>query len=244
MHRMRTITSRLEAGRGNVCKLSRSYAYTTANSLPASSKPFSTTSTIEKEDLAKLSTFSARSGLALSQPTLIEALTHRSYKDSLTHIQSDRYQVLGERVLTFFVTEYLFAKYPTLPAHALASSSEAFAGPYTLANVGRNIGLPFVMRSGMPATEKDRESLILSKIVHALIGALYTEKGSKAAKEFQPQSSPSEYFEDRPKASTRFKAIEGNWPSIVYPVFIVGIYSGVEKIGEGFGSSWLWPRQG
>ncbi|KAJ3218864.1 hypothetical protein HDU67_003819 [Dinochytrium kinnereticum] len=234
-----------------IAKPSRHCAFTTST---ISAKPVEPT--LSPEESAKLSTFISRSGLSLQSNTLVEALTHRSYKESLTHLQSGRFQVIGEKVLTFLVSEYLFSKYPTLPAHALLSSAEAYTGSFTLANVGRNIGVPFVMRSGIPAAEKDRESVILAKVIQALVGALYMEKGSKAAKEFIMAHILSRQIDislhlklSNPKALLQTVLKKAGKPSPVSrllketgrlsstPVFIVGIYSGVEKIGEGFGSS-------
>ncbi|KAJ3097205.1 hypothetical protein HDU97_005090 [Phlyctochytrium planicorne] len=218
------------------------------------------------EEKAKVAAFVARSGLALPQSTLIEALTHRSHKDASLHVQSDRFHLLGEKVVGFLVSEYVFSKYPTLPSQAMSSLVDSYTSSYTMANIGKNLGVPSVMRSS-PHTDfssyikigKDgieKESKVLGKMVLSLIGALYSEQGMKAAKGFVSAhilsremdvslhlklANPKGLLRDvlkklqKPSPVSRLLKETGRLSST--PVFIVGVYSGVEKLGEGYGSS-------
>jgi dsRNA-specific ribonuclease len=48
--------------------------------------------------------------------------------------------------LRFFASEYLFAKYPNLPADVMKSAVDAYIGRRALANVGTMFGVGNVMK--------------------------------------------------------------------------------------------------
>ncbi|KAJ3416005.1 hypothetical protein HDV05_003602 [Chytridiales sp. JEL 0842] len=225
-----------------------------------SSSTITTTTTDEssKEELAKLSAFTTRANLkSLSEETLANALTHKSYRAKGANVEHDRLRVLGSRALNFYITEFVLAKYPSLPGDAVRSVVEAYVGPAALTSIGKSLGVQYVMKWKRGAEDiKTGENAVVAKVVDALIGALYLEKGRQGVKEFitthvlsrsvdvsaHLKLNNPKYLlqlivksQGKPKPVSRLLKETGRLSTA--PVFIVGVYSGLEKIGEGYGSS-------
>ncbi|KAJ3040843.1 hypothetical protein HDU99_010133, partial [Rhizoclosmatium hyalinum] len=231
-----------------------------------------TTTTFTPEETAQLSAFEARSGISFSsRSTLLQALTHKSFKpivpqtESEAHTISDateRNRILGSRLLSFYMTNYLMAKYPVMPAEAIESLVDAYVGDRALANVGKNLGVQQIMRwkkVGSTTSEEQQlqPSLVVARVVQALVGSLYKEKGPQGVADFVNKHIQSRVVDvsahlklhQNPKGVLRAVLKELKKPSPVSrmlketgrlstnPVFIVGVYSGMDKIGEGYGSS-------
>jgi hypothetical protein len=148
----------------------RSFATATPNAptqpqlSPINTKPFNPTNSISSDEQeAQISAFAARSGLDFSKDILSMALTHKSYNSNPIEISHERLQLLGkshsvlkgdifiisiigEKVVGFYVTEYLVSKYPKLPAEALESVIDSYVGVKALASIGRTMGVNYVMR--------------------------------------------------------------------------------------------------
>jgi len=76
---------------------------------------------------------------------LEEAVTHPSFANQQEGSQS-RLELLGDKVLGFFVTEYLYQKHPHLPADALTDAVALFVNNRFLCSVGRSLGVDSVLR--------------------------------------------------------------------------------------------------
>ncbi|KAJ3260804.1 hypothetical protein HK103_007367 [Boothiomyces macroporosus] len=200
---------------------------------------------------ANLAAFSARTGIKFdNQNILLEALTHISYKEKPE--KSPKYQLIGSKILQMYVTEYVLHKYPALPAPVCASIVEAFVGNASLANVGKESEQESKVKLGTP--------LVRSWIVESLVGAIYEHQGPLAAKQLiqthiltrsvdtelhvdayvkvsKPRVLLTELIRklNKPKPVARLLKETGRFSST--PTFVVGMYSGMEKIGEGYGSS-------
>ncbi|KAI8801529.1 ribonuclease III domain-containing protein [Cladochytrium replicatum] len=214
-----------------------------------------------KEYVAKLSAFTARSGIELgSDGPLVEALTHVSYRRTTNN---QRLSYLGEKAAKLFVTEQIFSRYPKLPADALESIVKSYTERRVLANIGKALGVPAVMlwqNSGAVKQEGQKEGamnegVISAKATFALIGVLY-QKSPLAARKFvhahilsrdvdvethlKLQGAKSYLpliMRERGKPRPVSRLIRESGRLSTSPVFLVGIYSGAEKIGEGYGSS-------
>ncbi|KAJ3333700.1 hypothetical protein HDU76_004846 [Blyttiomyces sp. JEL0837] len=215
------------------------------------------TSALPAEEVAKLSAFVARSGINCSQSRLLEALTHKSYRDHGADGSHERHQILGEKVLQFYVTEYLVMKYPALPGDAMESLIEAYTGPRVLASIGKTLGVQYAMRwKGNSNSSTGGEGVVVGKVLQALVGAMYLEKGPAAARQFikshvlsrsvdvashlklqNPKFLLSLIMQSQGKPRPVSRLLKETGRLSTAPVFIVGVYSGVEKIGEGYGSS-------
>ncbi|KAI8820172.1 ribonuclease III domain-containing protein [Fimicolochytrium jonesii] len=218
------------------------------------SRRYSTETTPKRK--AQLTAFAARSGFQLSsQDLLTQALTHTSYDSSRS--DSLRLRHLGEHVLGLYVTEHLFSKYPLLPADSLKSIVTAYTGDDALQSVAKLFGVPQVMLwKGSKGQSTKGEDPVAAQILLSLIGALYTDKGPKAARQFiqnhfLTRSVELENHLDTPNPQAllvKLTLAKGQVRPIsrlmketgrqsATPVFLVGMYSGVQKIGQGYGSS-------
>ncbi|KAI8905681.1 ribonuclease III domain-containing protein [Powellomyces hirtus] len=226
---------------------------------PSPSPPSTTTTTVRHpHETARLAAFTARTGFAFSSPEVLkQALTHRSYgpgKDA-----SARFEYLGERVLDLYVTEHLSLKYPDMPARALASVVRAYVGDNAVQKVSVQFGVPLVMRwKGSHTTAQvEGQKAVGASVLRSLLGALYVDQGAAATRRFIHAHFLSRTIDDL----SAHLSLTNPMPTLVRltqrldkirpvsrllqetgrlssePVFLVGIYSGLEKIGEGAGSS-------
>ncbi|KAJ3086199.1 hypothetical protein HK102_013418 [Quaeritorhiza haematococci] len=205
---------------------------------------------------AKFAAFAARTGLKFDNPQLlVEALTHKSYRKDPDNV-NDRLAFLGERVLNLYATEYIHLKYPKLPVDAIESAVNAYVGLKASASVGLSFGVQNVMRWKLESASRKGENYIMAKVVHALVGALYEEKGAKATRNFVHAHFLSRSLDmsahlkmtyprhvllavteklGKPRPVARILKETGRLSS--NPVFVVGIYCGTELVGEGYGYS-------
>lgn len=122
-------------------------------------------------------------GHAPGDPKLFElAFVHSSIgKDSY-----ERLEFLGDRVLGLVIAEALYRRYPAEPEGNLSRRYNALVARETCAEVGRDIGVPALVRLGKQARE-DRANEgdnVVGDVVEALIGALLIDGGLAAAEQF------------------------------------------------------------
>ncbi|KAJ1920026.1 54S ribosomal protein L3 mitochondrial [Mycoemilia scoparia] len=201
----------------------------------------------------------ARLGLEFSDPDLLsQVLTHKSY-DHARVPTNERLEWLGRKVLDLYVTEFLDVKYPNIHVDALSDLRAINFGVVALSNLGKYLGIQHLVK-WKPASNVPNATVgqtkVVAKAVLALIGAIYRDNGSIEAKKFIHQYLLSRPIDvsvalklDQPKrllvALTKRKEMERPVSRLLKetgrftnsPVFIVGVFSGTKKIGEGFGSS-------
>ncbi|KAG0355221.1 hypothetical protein BG005_005857 [Podila minutissima] len=214
---------------------------------------------IEKPTTAVVA-FAHRLGLnQLKDQTLpMRIVTHASYER--VGIQTnERLDYLGAKVLDMFVLEYLHAKYPKMPTKMLQEAVATYTRTTTLAQMAKEFGVEDVAR--WTRSKPDMEHQLSSKtvkasVVRAMVGALYVDQGPLQARAFVHNhflsrdldlvslleiEEPKRYLSflmkrlGRERPVARLMSETGRQSKA--PVFIVGVYSGMEKIGEGFGSS-------
>ena len=110
------------------------------------------------------------------------ALTHSSVgKDSY-----ERLEFLGDRVLGLVIARWLFEAHQNEPEGKLSRRYNALVARETCAEVGRQIGLPPVIRLGKQAREDgaNQSDNVVGDVVEALIGALLLDGGLPVAEAF------------------------------------------------------------
>jgi len=214
---------------------------------------------IEKPTTAVVA-FAHRLGLnTLKDQNLpMRIVTHASYER--VGIQTnERLDYLGAKVLDMFVLEYLHTKYPKMPTKMLQEAVATYTRTTTLAQMAKEFGVEDVAR--WTRSKPDMENQLSSKtvkasVVRAMVGALYMDQGALKAREFVHNhvlsrdldlvqllevEEPKRYLSflmkrlGRERPVARLMSETGRQSKA--PVFIVGVYSGMEKMGEGFGSS-------
>ena len=116
-------------------------------------------------------------------PALYEqALTH----SSLGRDSYERLEFLGDRVLGLVVGRWLYERFANEPEGQLSRRYNALVARETCAAIGRELGVPGMIRLGKQARD-DRASdsdNVIGDVVEALIGALMLDGGLEAVDAF------------------------------------------------------------
>lgn len=144
-----------------------------------------------------LNRFQARLGLKFSDVSLLEqALTHRSYlNEQVGDVGEDneRLEFLGDSVLDFLITDFLYRRFPEMPEGEMTRLRAALVRTETLAQLARERQLGAALRMGKGEEQsggRDRRN-ILCDAYEALLGALYLDQGAAAVEQFvMPHLTP------------------------------------------------------
>ncbi|CAO0802501.1 unnamed protein product [Mucor circinelloides] len=209
----------------------------------------------ENEDTAPINALGARLGLSLDTNVLKQALTHKSVEGSNNNATLE---YIGKRVTGLFATEYIHSRFPQLHPGAFNTTLRAYIGNKSFSKIATEVGLQHTVDWKAPEDDSVKlgQSTVLADCMNALVGAIYQEQGQDAAKKFIHDFVLSRDFDVRPTikvqepkrhlsilmkqlnkqpAVSRLLSETGRHSSA--PVFIVGVFSGENKLGEGFGSS-------
>lgn len=136
-------------------------------------------------DSKDLKTLQGRIGHTFARPALLtEALTHNSYAHE--HRQSINYQrleYLGDALIQFEVSTYLYRTYPQMQEGDLTTHRAAMVCQRSLADQARRLGLGdyVLIGKGLPESHRDADSL-LCDIFESIVGALYMDGGFDVAR--------------------------------------------------------------
>jgi ribonuclease III len=124
-------------------------------------------------------------GWSFRDPALLEhALTHRSYCSEHGGPESnERLEFLGDSVLGFVVTRFVFEEYPALPEGEMAKLRAAVVSAEALAEVATVIGLGAALRlgKGEAASGGRQKPSILADAMEAVFAGVYLDGGLGAA---------------------------------------------------------------
>jgi ribonuclease-3 len=110
------------------------------------------------------------------------ALTH----SSLGRDSYERLEFLGDRVLGLVVGRWLYERFAAEPEGQLSRRYNALVARETCAEIGRELGLPGLIRLGKQARDDGASDSgnVVGDVVEALIGALLLDGGLDAADAF------------------------------------------------------------
>ncbi|GAN02330.1 ribonuclease III [Mucor ambiguus] len=209
----------------------------------------------ENEDTAPINALGARLGLSLDTNVLKQALTHKSVEGSNNNATLE---YIGKRVTGLFATEYIHSRFPQLHPGAFNTTLRAYIGNKSFSKIATEVGMQHTVDWKAPEDDSVKlgHARVLADCMNALVGAIYQEQGQEAAKKFIHDFVLSRDFDVRPgikvqepkrhlsilmkqlnkqPAVSRLLSETGRHSSA--PVFVVGVFSGENKLGEGFGSS-------
>lgn len=190
---------------------------------------------------------------------LIDAFTHRSYMNEhkkSANVHNERLEFLGDAVLELSVTDYLYNNHDE-PEGILTSWRSALVRTESIGEAGVRLGYePLLRLSRGEKRGSDRaRQQILANAFEALIGAIYLEKGYKAADKFiqqnilsklegileagtwrDPKSHLQEVSQSIDGMTPQYKVIEEIGPDHE-KIFTLGVYVGNELMGTGTGHS-------
>ena len=205
--------------------------------------------------------FRNRFAVPVSDINVIQrALTHKSYLQANPGVEgkehNDRYAILGQTVMTHFVMEHFFLKYPNLPSSALRDCHNFIVDIPQLAKTARHLGA-----HELYLTEKVEESKLdvgLAEALLAIIGSVYVDQGPLHARQLVQEfvlyslrgrdvydiiklEHPIQVLQEILAIKKREKPHdELLWESgrdSERAIFCVSVHSGEDKLAEGVGQS-------
>ena len=172
------------------------------------------------------------------------AFTHSSIgRDSY-----ERLEFLGDRVLGMVIARALYERYPTEPEGNLSKRYNALVDRDTCADIGRDLGVPALVRLGKQAREDgaSQSENVVGDVVEGLIGALLIDGDLSAAKRFiletwEPYLTSQRRAPQHPKSALQeLAAAKGSKPPAYEVVARTGAHHApkftirvsVSKLGE------------
>jgi ribonuclease III len=193
-------------------------------------------------------------------PKLLEqAFTHRSYlNESKEKLDSnERLEFLGDSILSFVVSEYLYITYTSFNEGMLTNLRALLVNTKSLANIAKELEFGNYLRLSKGEDEsKGRENQsLLADSFEAVIGALFLDQGLESVKSFlaehllkkadvyvkgnslkDPKSLLQEHVQAKKQHSPLYKVHLEEGPAHE-KIFTVGVYIMNELVGEGKGRS-------
>lgn len=188
-----------------------------------------------------------------------QAFTHRSYlNEAKQRIPSnERLEFLGDSILSYIVSSYLFNKYPDFDEGNLTNLRSLLVNSKTLSKIAKDLNFGTMLRLSKGEEEsKGRENpTLLANSFEAYIGALFLDQGLEEVSNFlhavllpkvemlvqkgvlkDPKSMLQEIVQARKQSSPIYKVVEESGPAHD-KLFVVGAYVGDKIVGKGSGKS-------
>ncbi|MBR3600088.1 MAG: ribonuclease III [Lachnospiraceae bacterium] len=117
------------------------------------------------------------------------AFTHKSYTNEnmvKKHQSYERYEFLGDAILEFLVSDYLYNEYPNKPEGELTKLRASIVCEFTLSGLARELKLGHYgyFSKGERNTGGNNRDSILCDMFESLLGAIYLDGGLEYAKAF------------------------------------------------------------
>ncbi|KKS98395.1 MAG: RNAse III, ribonuclease III [Candidatus Gottesmanbacteria bacterium GW2011_GWA2_43_14] len=199
-------------------------------------------------------------GLQFKDLSLINlAFIHRSYlneaKDKIP--SNERLEFLGDSILSFLTSEYLYRNYPKLPEGDLTNLRSSVVKTSTLAKLAKqlDLGLYLKLSHGEEEGGGRQNTSILADTFEAFLGAVYLDGGLEPVitileKSLFPlipviykdksykdaKSSFQELVQEQIKMSPVYRVLEEKGPDHAKE-FTVGVFVGETKWGSGLGKN-------
>jgi len=190
---------------------------------------------------------------------LERALTHRSFlNETKEKISSnERLEFLGDSIISFVVSDYLFLKYREFDEGKLTNLRSLLVNTRSLAQIGKSLDLGKQLRLSKGEEESGgRNNMsLLADAFEAVVGALFLDQGIDFASKFirevlipqaeiyvqkkilkDPKSLLQEYVQSQKLDSLIYKVVEEKGPAHA-KVFTMGVFVEDKKLGTGVGKS-------
>ena len=194
-----------------------------------------------------------------NQDLLKQAFIHRSFLNESKQKEesNERLEFLGDSILSFVVSEYLYKKYPDYKEGVLTNLRSLLVNTKSLAIIAKDLELGTLLQLSRGEEEsrgRENDSL-LANAFEALIGALFLDQGIKSVAEFlddtllfksdilvkkyslkDPKSLLQEYVQGQKQKSPVYEVLKEEGPPHA-KVFTVGVYIQNVLAGQGQGKS-------
>ncbi|OGH11233.1 MAG: ribonuclease III [Candidatus Levybacteria bacterium RIFCSPHIGHO2_01_FULL_36_15] len=188
-----------------------------------------------------------------------QVFVHRSYlnEEGRNEESNERLEFLGDSILSFIVSSYIYEKYPELAEGELTNLRSALTNTLMLYQVAKKLDLGKYLKLSKGEEEsRGRENkTILANTLEALIGGLYLDSGLEKTRSFieevllnhintlvniaglkDPKSKLQEEIQARFKASPVYKIIKEEGPDHLKK-YTVGVYLKTKLLATGTGNS-------
>lgn len=190
---------------------------------------------------------------------LRQAFVHKSYLNEAKgkELSNERLEFLGDSVLSFVVSKYLYNTYPSFEEGILTNLRAQLVNTKSLAQTSEELGLGdlLILSKGEEESKGRQNQTILANTFEAFIGALFIDQGIEKVSDFiqetlfhkaekfvssksfkDPKSLLQERIQSKNKFSPLYKVIKDEGPPH-RKTFTVGVYSGTSLLAKGQGSS-------
>jgi len=127
-------------------------------------------------------------GIHFHEPGLLKmALTHRSYiyeGRGIGQPSNERLEFLGDSILAFIATDFLYRTYPALTEGELSDIRVMLIRTETLAVFAQDMQLETFMRMGRGERRREVGKRVLASTFEALLGAIFLDQGMATVQEF------------------------------------------------------------
>lgn len=113
---------------------------------------------------------------------LEEALTHSSFANENKTKSYERLEFLGDSLLEYIVSDYIYANFPELPEGKLTKLRATLVQEKTLGGILNNLGISQYILIGKSL--KTYNLSMACDVFESIIGAIYLDAGMERAREF------------------------------------------------------------
>lgn len=199
-------------------------------------------------------------GIQFTNPALLhQAFVHRSHlNESKTHTESnERLEFLGDAVLQFVTSRYLYQTYPDFPEGTLTNIRSTLVRTKSLSVVATelNLGELLLLSRGEESSGGRKNESLLADCFEAVLGAMFLDLGmetttafletyllSKAAHVVETKSYIDfksllqEIVQEQTKTSPLYRVTKSDGPDH-NKTFWMDVVAGEKVLGEGVGKS-------
>ena len=191
---------------------------------------------------------------------LKQALVHRSFlneKEGREIGSNERLEFLGDAVLSYVVSDWLYQKFPEYPEGTLTNLRSNLVRTYSLAKLAEqfSVGEYLLLSKGEIETGGRQNSSLLANSFEAIIGAYYLDQGITKIQQFiirvlsplltelvnsgkfkDNKSLLQEILQSTVKESPVYKTLKEEGPDHA-KTFTIGVFSLGELLATGVGKS-------
>lgn len=190
---------------------------------------------------------------------LEQAFVHRSYLNEVkVKVNSnERLEFLGDSIISFIVSDYLYKKYPNFNEGTLTNLRSLLVNTKSLAQISKELdfGKFLKLSKGEEESKGRQNQSLLADSFEAFVGALFIDQGIKVTTDFlekvllpkadgltknrtlkDPKSLLQEYIQAKKQSSPIYKVTQESGPAHAR-IFEVGVYVNNSLLGKGIGKS-------
>lgn len=188
-----------------------------------------------------------------------QVFTHRSYlNESTDELESnERLEFLGDSILSFIVSSYIYEHYPNLKEGELTSLRSVLTNTQTLYKFSEelDLGQRLKLSRGEESTGGRTNKTILANTFEALLGGIFLDQGIEVARDFvtqviiantddvvnaqglkDPKSLLQERTQEIHKTSPLYKIVKEDGPDHA-KIYTSGVFLNNKLLAEGSGHS-------